>query len=297
MTVHRAAGPAGKLSVTFDTEKSVADLGVLLDGKPFDLDWHRQIGTPKADDDPSVTFADRTAYEILRGIRNGKLLSFGAAGDTDAPAISLDGLAGVLLLMDDVQGRIGTETALARVGPAPAATVPPEPPLPASPKPPTAPAKLSDDKAKALVATIRASPSLMTPADCDADIADADDQAYPLTTDTALVLIDCLHGAYQSSSVAFLAPIDHSEKASRLTLAVPLEKDPVDYVTEGNYDPDTGTLTMAAKGRGLADCGMSATWVFDGARFQLTDLARQDRCGGEPGDWPTLWRSVGVPKQ
>jgi hypothetical protein len=62
--------------------------------------------------------------------------------------------------------------------------------------------------------------------------------------------------------------------------------------TEADFEPSTGTLSLAAKGRGLADCGMSASWIWNGNTFDLSALSLQQACGGvAAGDWPTLFRS------
>ncbi len=59
-----------------------------------------------------------------------------------------------------------------------------------------------------------------------------------------------------------------------------------------DYDPATATFSTSAKGRGIADCGESASWVFDGKDFHLAEATWQDRCGGgSAGDWPVIWRS------
>jgi hypothetical protein len=52
-------------------------------------------------------------------------------------------------------------------------------------------------------------------------------------------------------------------------------------------------LGDTAKGRAMADCGMSANWIWDGTAFRLADMALQQSCGGiEASDWPVLFRST-----
>ena len=66
----------------------------------------------------------------------------------------------------------------------------------------------------------------------------------------------------------------------------------MDSFTNADFDPATATLSQYAKGRGVADCGVSASWRFDGERFVLKAYALLDRCGGvQPGDWIDLWRT------
>jgi hypothetical protein len=69
-----------------------------------------------------------------------------------------------------------------------------------------------------------------------------------------------------------------------------------EYVS-GEWDAKTATFSESSKGRGLADCGTSSGWTFDGAAFQLSSYSAQIRCGGgPPGDWPTLYRTRVVPR-
>jgi hypothetical protein len=64
------------------------------------------------------------------------------------------------------------------------------------------------------------------------------------------------------------------------------------FHTEVEWDAEHATVFEAAKGRGLADCGSSTSWVFDGTDFRLAEASRMNRCaGGPPGDWPTVYRS------
>ena len=58
------------------------------------------------------------------------------------------------------------------------------------------------------------------------------------------------------------------------------------------FDPATGRLPSASKGRGFADCGSSEAWIWSGGSFRLKSLNFQGMCGGAaPGDWPPLYRT------
>lgn len=103
-------------------------------------------------------------------------------------------------------------------------------------------------------------------------------------------------GAYQGSSVAFIA--QRSGSAQRRVVAptpyfgASPDDATTDLFTEADFDPKTGTLTMFANGRGLADCGMSANWIWDGNAFRLSEMRLRDACGGmAAGNWPTLFGS------
>ena len=109
-------------------------------------------------------------------------------------------------------------------------------------------------------------------------------EAFALDAKRALVFIPCLLGAYQGSSLAFVTP-RAGGRSHRVVAPTPYlgngpDSTSADIFTEGDFDPKTGTMSMFAKGRGLADCGMSVDWIWDGNAFQLADLALQQACGG-----------------
>ena len=164
---------------------------------------------------------------------------------------------------------------------------------------PTAPkvAALSAREAAQLIARVRvATRPVMAAEDCQADAGPEGPAAYALDPQRALVLLPCLMGAYQGSALGFVAPRGGG-KPQRLILPMPYRGASADAAratmfTNWDYDEATATLSMFAKGRGLTDCGVSASWAWDGQHFRLTDMALQAACGGvSPGDWPTLYRS------
>ena len=114
----------------------------------------------------------------------------------------------------------------------------------------------------------------------------------------AIVLLGCGRFAYQTSVLAFVVPRGRPELARPLTLVTPgqsADPETSGEYTGGSYDPDSRVFGVFEKGRGMADCGESAEWTWDGKAFHLSALARQQRCGGGPGDWPVLFRSRTVP--
>ncbi|HMM25034.1 MAG TPA: DUF1176 domain-containing protein, partial [Pseudoxanthomonas mexicana] len=101
---------------------------------------------------------------------------------------------------------------------------------------------------------------------------------------------------YQSSSLLFRVRRDGAGAPRRLRLTVPVQDEGAPRVIDAftNVGFGQGQLSHFAKGRGLADCGESATWAFDGRDFRLQRYHRLGWCrGGHPGDWPTLWRTRG----
>jgi len=296
MIIRRQAGPEGLLEITLASESGIEPSSLMLDGAPFDTgaSW-----TILRDGRTTMLLAARQqAAAVLKGLRNGTVLSSGPLKGRSAPALSLRGLAAVLMLMDDVQGRIGGVSALALPGPAPAGQVPPAPAIPMVTAAALAPT-LPPQAARTLIGAIRAArASDMTAAECEPeeDVTTPHDQdlAVLLSPDEALVLLECFRGPYQSASLAFRGAPDKPSQAERLPLPLPLEAKPMDIYFSADYDPATHIFSMKANGRGLGDCGRSASWVFDGRRFQLVAYAKQGRCGGIVS-WPVLWRSANVP--
>jgi hypothetical protein len=58
------------------------------------------------------------------------------------------------------------------------------------------------------------------------------------------------------------------------------------------FDEATQTLSLFNKGRGIADCGQSSDWVWDGTAFRLIEAKRMPTCKGvAPSDWAVLYRA------
>lgn len=290
LEVTREGGPSGKLVVALQGDEHAPDPSTFrLDGKPLNgaFPWRRDEGEQTT----SLTGAD--AARFLKAVRDASLLTYTSA--KDAPWVSLSGMTAALLAMDEDQGRLGGVTALVRAGPAPASAVPPADPLPVVHADP-ARTPLADPKAFA-AAVRRSQKALLARHDiCQPEMA-RDDAAYALDDAEAVVILGCYQAAYQSSVLLLRAPRTAPEKARQVIFPAQPTVDPKlaadqdgEYV-EGDWDPKTASFTEHAKGRGLADCGESSTWTFDGKDFRLTQFNSLTRCGGGPvaGDWPMLW--------
>jgi len=93
-----------------------------LYGQPLTVRLERVDGDVLIEPENLRTFLDETGYADLIALQD-------AAG-TVIGQVSLKGMRGAMLYMDEVQGRLHTPTALIRTGRRPAAEVPPPPPLP-----------------------------------------------------------------------------------------------------------------------------------------------------------------------
>lgn len=314
LTLRRDAGADGAQVLSIESPElmldpaSLAPADLRLDGAPLrgmaDLPW--------ADGDGAglrLTSPDAIA-QVLGWIGDGKQL--GVEGGDAERAISLSGLAAALLLVDEQQQRLDTRGAWRRRGARADADVPAARRLPELPAAAAASRALSEADIARLTATVRrAQSAALRTEDCQEergaddsafDIT-AEDAAEPLDATQAIVFITCLNGAYQASSLVFIAPRDGRGSAKRVVLPpLPfdagedrnLDADRFAMLTNAGYDPTTATLVHFAKGRGLADCGDSARWRYDGQAFRLFGFEQLTRCrGGAPGDWPALWRTAG----
>ncbi|NJD05544.1 MAG: DUF1176 domain-containing protein [Methylococcaceae bacterium] len=207
-----------------------------------------------------------------------------AAEVTDGHAhwtLSLAGIKAALLYMDDQQGRVGTATALIKKGPKPDSAVPP-----AKPTPLVKVAKLPPQPAEgsALIAAVLKE---VQERDCWTEMPDESDpftQIAWLSADRVLVLRECMRGAYQGSSSAWIA-----------SAKPPHKPEPVQFPSEWGGSEDTiseaqfedGILASYAKGRGLGDCGSAHNWAWTGAGFVLVEATEAPFCRELPaGGFP-----------
>ena len=269
--ITRQPGGAGDILMEIRSGARFTLGDVRIDGKPVVLaksSW--RIASDH--ETTTATSHDLSTIRTLVGqLRNAEKLAIGKEGD-----VQLDGFAAAILRLDDRQGRIGGVTSIARPGPTEASRVTPGPSTPRIPARPIT-ESLASSEALRLISLVRSTQkSIFAKEDCQSDIHPMETEAYALDARRAIVFIPCLMGAYQGSSLAFIA-----------------DESVVDEFTESEFDPKTGMLTIVAKGRGLADCGFSASWIWNGQTMVLISMTYQDACGGvEAGDWPTLFRSV-----
>lgn len=289
LDLRRDAGPAGKVSARLSARSPFSPKALRLDGKPVPalgaLSWSDESG----EDGGSWRLGkDEDVRRFLALVRSGGRLEVGEK--TGRAVLSLSGLSAALLLIDETQGRLDTPSAWLRTGTKPNGSVPPPADLPklaAAKVPPPLPARA----ASGLLAKVRKEHAKET-GGCHDDPEINPNEVFALSATQALVLIGCGVGAYNTSQLGFVVPI--GKGASRpLSLRAPIVRPSGGaeiQLVNGGFDPTTATLSHHSKGRGLADCGESADWRFDGKTFRLADYALLTRCGAlEPGDWITVW--------
>lgn len=293
----RKAGADASPQLRFQQWGEGQAAGFWLDGKPWrsDIAIKNTANTDDYDVGSSSKLSD--VQQWVQATKNALKISLSATGT----GASLSGLNAALLLVDDRQGRLNNQTALLRVGNNEPDAVPdaPEPPtlnfvVPAL-QPLTNEAALIDG-------AIAANGKLLAKEYCDqSEETRARSTAQPLNGRQALVLLNCGLGAYQSSSMLFISDRKNPQDSRHLTLPLPINDEQgqprrLSWFTEGDYDAKTGLLSFSGRGRGIADCGESGSWKFDGKNFHLAQYNSQPTCnGGEPGDWPSVWVSAGTP--
>lgn len=131
-----------------------------------------------------------------------------------------------------------------------------------------------------------------TKLDCFVELDEAvrHQQSFDLGAGKRLVLVLCLQGAYQGSSIAYAV---EGSGPPRL-LMFPTWDDkriaPSAFVTEADYDPATKQMTSFAKGRGLGDCGSLGTWRWNGSAFALKSFFYKENCDGKLFAGQERWR-------
>ena len=203
--------------------------------------------------------------------------------------LSLAGMKAALLKMDEVQGRVGTATVLARPGvrSADRSAVRPI----ASVLAPVAPPRIQQLPTFAY----RAADAGLLPlilktiahGGCedgfDAGGGEPYNEIHRLSATQVLLLLECSRGAYQSSYEAWMANDQPPYAARPVTL-------PFDTAGLGGYlmNPGfaNGQLTSLGKGRGINDCNEQATYAWTAAGFRLVQASSGQLCRGFPGGYP-----------
>ena len=175
-------------------------------------------------------------------------------------------------------GRAGTVTAAVARGPRPASAVPAARPLPVVQR-----ARLSGTPAP-LTPALRK--QLQPPnAKCDGEVGDFPYERFALAPGKTLMLAPCWTAAYNAGVRAVIvenggyrdAPFDDSTQTN-------------ESLTNAAFDPETATLSAFHKGRGLGDCGVSNSWVWDGARFRMVEARAMEPCRGSI-NWLATYRA------
>lgn len=295
-----SAAPEIALAVYQEAAEGHSPMNVEIDGAAV-------AGVPSqtAVTDNNVAFgfsiarlAPRHVAPLLEALRDGNQLKLVASEGT-GQEFSLVGSAAALLFMDDVQGRVGTETALARPGTRPASTVP----VAISPPrvvPFKVPQGAAADPAFAPIVREKVADYCDPLENSPFESSDAD-RVNPLGDDKVLVSLMCSWGVYNLQHIYFVVDGGNARQAQPIEFPRPeRQAEPdgsapeYDYLTNGEFNPDSGLLSFFDRGRGsAADCGMTGTYAWTGIDFELVEYRRMPVCRGVPEPfWPVLWRAT-----
>lgn len=272
-------------TLALSAERKIVAGDVRLDGAPVAFPapaWSMTDGTLTTRDPAAIT-------AFITAVRDARTLTL----DRDRPkdelplTVPLDGFTAALLLVDAVQGRPGTPTALiAAKGTAAPPTAPPLPPALRWVVPPA----LTRMERQRLTQQAAQLPSKFF------DTCNVSDpsQVYALDAVDAIAIRPCFMAAYQGSSVVAILPRagGRPRPATGPRPGMPHPEAGRTDMVDPEFDPATGILFSNSKGRGMADCGSSEAWVWSDGGFRLQSLNYLGQCGGtESGDWPPLYRT------
>ncbi|HEX8553867.1 MAG TPA: DUF1176 domain-containing protein, partial [Sphingomonas sp.] len=267
-SIERDPGPGGAVRVTISGHREfVPPVSITVDSRTV-----ARGGTAEGG------FVGAQALGIATAFARGTRATITMAGATTP--LSLKGAAAALRYIDDRQQRAGTMGALVARGSAPDVSAP-RPTLPVVRLVQTAeaPATLSPS----LIASMRKT------AECEpiAVPSMAQVEAYALGGGRTLAIVPCGLGAYQSWSAIYVVTGGRAVPAL-FDVTIYDVAEPVPVLTSAGFE--RGILTSYAKGRGLGDCGIGQTFVWDGERFRLTERDEMPQCRGSTELIPT-WRA------
>lgn len=277
--VARGAGPdaAAEVWVSRDA-KGGGEVSFLVDGRKI-------VGIPSKDGEATLRGPQAAALAIA--MARGSVLEV-RAGNRLLGRPSLAGSGAALRYMDARQGRAGTSTALiatGALGPLAVRAAPATPEIRRIPTPAgTAPAALWREELTALgkftgcADEIRSGPQ--------------PPELHRLSKTETLILVPCGNGAYNFTAVPVIATGVAGRRAFRLASFDYKpgwsEEEAKPMLVNAGWVPEKSLLQSFAKGRGIGDCGGSETYVWDGARFRLTEATSMGECRGA-WHWITTW--------
>ena len=226
---------------------------------------------------------------IARALANGSKAAMILA-DGKQVALSLAGSAAALRFIDATQQRAGTTGAIIATGPKPDTALPP--PLPQLTA--RAASKLTE------LPDLKRYPEIIAESGCEYRMEGVEDTVHPLGQrgglDMALVLIACDSGAYNFGSAVMVASRPMEDPNAGWDFAPAKFDSPtgwggddqVPQVVNADWTAETGTLFDRAKGRGIGDCGVASSYVWDGEMFHLSEKHEMGECRGV-WEWPRVW--------
>ncbi len=231
------------------------------------------------------------AINLGRAFSRGRILRLVDSTGLSIGRIPLSGVSATLRYIDAAQGRSGSRGAMLAKGQKPAAVKKAELPVILAKR--IVPTNTLPDT-ESLVSLSENSP-------CSQErVGQTQDAAYSLGENggmaQALILLNCGAGAYNTISGAYIGTRD----AKGIWSYIPARFDyaakkigpdsNVAVLINSKWDGASQSLSSYSKARGLADCGSSEHYVWDGERFRLTQASIMDECRGVRA-WIPVWRA------
>lgn len=275
----------GSVTVSVIAEASTSDrYRLFVDRRLLDS------GNMAAAGDGTVKLEGARALKVARALARGRQLRLEDDKGALLGQASLSGSAAALRHIDTVQNRIGTPQALVATGRGAKRAK-------SSPVPQIMAKRIgAEDSIPEAGTMIR----LAEISGCaEQRFETSEDSAYSLGRHDgvarALVLVACSSGAYNMSSVAYVASQtadgSWSFEAARFDLApVPADETGGHYLVNASWSQEKQQLSSFSKGRGLGDCGSSESYVWDGNMFRLVEAFGMEQCRGSL-DWLQLWHA------
>lgn len=241
----------------------------------------------------SARFEGDPALRIARAMVAGKTIEVADASGAAVGTVSLSGASAALRFIDARQGRAGTVTAIVATGRKPAASVPAPPAIPTirSIRPSGTPERMDPALRKRLDAESGCG------AEFEGDVGSLPEvDTFALGGGKTLALLPCGRAAYNVPSVPYILAGGKAEIAG-------FDSSPDDTGAEGDapalinawFDSKTGILGSRSKGRGVGDCGSSASYVWDSSIFRQIEERDMPDCRGST-NWLRTLRASTVPK-
>jgi hypothetical protein len=206
--------------------------------------------------------------------------------------ISLAGLNESLFIADEVQGRVGNETAFslkargAKAG-STVAIAPTAPTIKAN----NYKSSLAENEKNRLINITRKNTRHK---ECSHEHENYSDNAYAISAQKALIMLECDSAVYTTGYRIFLVSrIAKSAQIESITLPDLDGKPRIRFLANANYDASSGILNQFRKYRGLSDCGSTARWAFDGVQFKLLEYREYEFCkNGAAFEFPRHWHAM-----
>lgn len=285
VSVGRTPGAGGALTVLLELPgHNGRTLALKIDGAQL---------ASQAPRDDSIRIEGEAAQRIARAMVAGKTIEVADASGRTIGIVSLTGASAAFRFIDAAQGRAGTVTAIVAKGSRPANSVP------AAPTVPTIRAVRPSGTPATVNAALRKRLDVESGCDAEYDGAAGDLPGvgtFALGGGKTLALLPCGQGAYNLPSVPYILSGGKVEVAG-------FDSAPDDTGAQGDapalinpwFDPKTAILSSRTKGRGIGDCGSSASYVWDGSLFRLIEQREMPDCRGS-ANWLRTWRADTAPK-